>query len=137
MIVTFRSSAFNTSTREKYFVTARPYGSDVANWLLNELNSREPRAEASIGQRNNGWSIRFSSGGAKHQFVIVYRTPHWVGSLERAPRMVDRFLRRRPRPVESEAVLLINSILSSSELVDDVRWQAAVFPNTDLPRLPD
>ena len=137
MIVTFRSNAFNTSTREKYFITARPYGSDVANWLLNELNSREPGAEAGIGQRKNGWSIRFNAGGATHQFLIVYRHPHWVGSLERTPGMADRFLRRRPRPVESEAVLLINSILSSSELVADLRWQAAPFPNTDLPRLTD
>jgi len=35
MIVTFRSAAFNTTTPDKHFVSLRPYGSDLANWLMH------------------------------------------------------------------------------------------------------
>jgi len=131
MIVTFRSTAFNTSSPEKYFVTRRSYGSDVANWLLNELN-RVTRADATIGQKNHGWVVRFSFRETDYQFLIVYRHPEWIGSLERNPSILDRLLHRRRRTVGPEAVLLINSILSASELVQDVRWRPTFNRGAEL-----
>ncbi len=133
MIVTFRSSAFNTYHREKYFVTSRAYGSDVANWLLNELNRRETRAEATIGQKNHGWTIQFRFRGATYEFLVLYRDPEWIGSLERKRSIIDRLLRKQRKSVEPDAVLLVNSVLSSSELVHDIRWEAGYGHQNQLP----
>jgi hypothetical protein len=42
---TFRSTAFNTSTPEKHFVSRRAYGSDLANWLIHELARHDAAVE--------------------------------------------------------------------------------------------
>ena len=54
MIVTFRSTAFNTSTPEKHFVSRRAYGSDLANWLIYELTRHAAAVEPMIGQKDAG-----------------------------------------------------------------------------------
>jgi hypothetical protein len=51
MIVTFRSTAFNTSAPEKYFVSRRAYGTDLANWLIYELARHDAAVEPMIGQK--------------------------------------------------------------------------------------
>src|SRR5438445_5375688 len=100
MIVTFRSSAFNTSTPEKHFVSRRAYGSDLANWLIHELARHDAAVEPMIGQQDAGWVVRFGFRGVTYDFVAWYRVPHWVGLLERKRGIVDRLLHRKQKDVE-------------------------------------
>ena len=123
MIVTFRSAAFNTSTPEKHFVSPRAYGGDLANWLIYELARHDAAVEPMIGQKEAGWIVRFRFGGATYDFFARYRGgPDWVGLLEHRRGIVARLFHRRQKNVEFDAVRLIDSVLSSSELITDVRW---------------
>jgi hypothetical protein len=122
MIVTFRSSAFNTSTPEKHFVSRRAYGGDLANWLIHELARQDAAVEPMIGQKNAGWMVRFEFRGANYDFIASYRDPDWVGLLERRRGIVGRLFHRQQKEVEFCAVSLIDAVLSSSELISDVRW---------------
>jgi hypothetical protein len=123
MIVTFRSTAFNTSTPEKHFISRRAYGSDLANWLIYELARHDAAVEPMIGQTDTGWIVRFRFGGATYDFLARYRGgPDWVGFLERRRGLVGRLFQRPQKNVEFAAVKLIDAVLSSSELISDIRW---------------
>lgn len=122
MIVTFRSTAFNTSTPEKHFVSHRAYGSDLANWLIHELARHEAAVEPAIGQKAAGWLVRFRFRGATYDFVARYRGPDWVAMLERRLGILGRLFHRQQKSVEFRALQLIDEVLSSSELICDIRW---------------
>jgi hypothetical protein len=122
MIVTFRSTAFNTSAPEKHFVSRRAYGGDLANWLVYELARRDAAVEPTIGQKDAGWIVRFRFRGATYDFVAWYRGPDWVGLLERRRSIVGRLFHGRLKNVEFDAIRLIDAVLSSSELISDIRW---------------
>ena len=123
LIVTFRSTAFNTSAPEKHFVSRRAYGSDLANWLIYELGRRDAAVEPMIGQKDAGWIVRFRFRGATYDFLAGYRGgPDWVGFLEHRRGLVGRLFHRPQKNVEFDAVRLIDAVLSSSELISDVRW---------------
>jgi hypothetical protein len=84
MIVTFPSTAFNTSAPEKHFVSRRAYGSDLANWLIYELARHDAAVEPMIGQKDAGWIGRFKFRGATCDFLAQYQGgADWVGFLER------------------------------------------------------
>src|SRR5271154_5696909 len=122
MIVTFRSAAFNTSTPDKHFVSQRPYGSDVANWLLHQLTLHDSAAQPMIAQKEFGWSVRFRFRGAGYEFLVRFRDPDWVASLERRRGFLDFVFRRQPKSVEIDALVLVDAMLSSTGLVSDVQW---------------
>lgn len=123
MIVTFRSTAFNTSTPEKHFVSRRAYGSDLANWLIYELARHDASVDPMIGHEDAGWIVRFSFRGATYNFLARYRGGFdWTGLLERRRGIVGRLFHGRPKSVEFDAVRLIDAVLSSSELISDIRW---------------
>jgi hypothetical protein len=122
MMVTFRSTAFNTSAPEKHFVSRRAYGSDLANWLVHELTRHDASVEPAIGQKDAGWLVRFRFRGSNYDFVARYRGPDWVGLLERRLGIVGRLFHWRQKNVEFWALRLIDEVLSSSELISDIRW---------------
>jgi hypothetical protein len=122
MVVTFRSTAFNTSTPEKHFVSRRAYGGDLANWLTYELARRDAAVEPMIGQKDAGWMVRFRFHGATYDFLARYRGPDWVGLLERRRGIVGRLFHGGFKNVEFEALRLIDEVLSSSELISDIHW---------------
>jgi hypothetical protein len=122
MIVTFRSAAFNTSAPEKHFVSLRPYGSDLANWLMHELTQHDAAAQPMIAQRDAGWMVRFRFRGAVYEFLARFRDPDWIGFLERRRGLVSRLFHRQQKTVDLDALVLVDSLLSSAELLSDVRW---------------
>jgi hypothetical protein len=143
MLVTFRSGAFNTSVPEKHFVTVRSYGGDFANWLINELTQRAPTSQPTIAQQSGGWVVGFRYRRANYRFLVRFANPDWVGLLERRQGVVGRLLRMARKNVRFEALELMDSILSSSELFSDVRWHyddpadTAGDPNSDAPDAPE
>src|SRR6266700_1982341 len=126
MIVTFRSTAFNTSTPEKHFVSRRAYGGDLANWLIYELARHDAAVDPMIGQKDAGWIVRFRFRGATYDFLARYRGgPDWVGLLERRRGIVGRLFHGQQKYVEFDAVRLIDAVLSSSELISDIQRPVA------------
>jgi hypothetical protein len=122
MIVTFRSAAFNTSTPDKHFVSQRPYGSDLANWLMHQLTQHDAAAQPMIAQQDAAWMVRFRFRRAVYEFLICFRDPDWVGLLERRRGLVARLFRMQLKSVDLDALVLVDSLLSSAELISDVRW---------------
>jgi hypothetical protein len=122
MTVTFRSAAFNTSAPDKLFVSLRPYGSDLANWLMHELTQHSAATQPMIAQRDAGWTVRFRFRGATYEFLVRFRDPDWVGFLERRRSLLGRLFRRQQQSVDLDALVLVDSLLSSAELISDVCW---------------
>ena len=127
MIVSFRSTAFNTSSPEKHFVSVRAFGSDLANWLIHELARRDAAVEPMISHKDAGWIVRFNFRGATYDLLILYQGSAWLGLLERrrgifARGIWARIFHAQPKNVEFEALRLIDELLSSSDLISDVRW---------------
>jgi hypothetical protein len=123
MVVTFRSVAFNTDSPEILFISPRPYGSDLANWLIHELMRYDRRAQPMIAQSGGGWLVRFRFHGASYDFSVRFQYPDWIGVLERHRGLLSRLFRWPRKGVELEAVAFVDAMLSSSQLVSDVYWR--------------
>jgi hypothetical protein len=123
-VVTFESSAFNTSETKPYFINACCFGDDVAKWLAAELRAAGYSAETDPGQEDFGWYFNFEVGGLKHCFVVGYRpgvekdTGEWIGWIERR-----KFgLLFRGRGISPAAAEALHKALARSEKVRSVRW---------------
>ena len=57
-----------------------------------------------------------------YDFVVRFRDPDWVGFLERRRGVAGRLFRKLQKNVELDALMLVDSMLSSSALISDVRW---------------
>ena len=123
-VVTFESSAFNTSEPKAYFINACCFGDDVAKWLVAELRAAGHAADAEPGQEDFGWYFNFVIDGLKHCFVIGFRPGEekdpgeWIGWLERR-----RFrLLSRGKGISREAAEAVHKVLAGSEKVRSLRW---------------
>lgn len=123
MVVTFRSVAFNTGVPEILFISPRPYGSDLANWLIHELARYDRRAQPMIAQSGGGWLVRFRFRGASYDLSIRFQYPGWVGVLERQRGLLSRLFRWQRKGIELDAVAFVDSVLASSQLVTDIQWR--------------
>lgn len=66
--------------------------------------------------------VRFRFRGALYDFLVRFRDPDWVGLLERRRGLMSRLFRRQQKSVDLDALVLVDSMLSSAELISDVRW---------------
>lgn len=76
-----------------------------------------------LGQEDHGWYFTFRSGGVLHDFIVGSRDEGgWLGWLERSAGFVASLLGARRRGISPEAALAIDSVLSASQKIQDVRW---------------
>jgi hypothetical protein len=138
-VVTFESTAFNMAEPKDYFINPCCFGDDLAKWLIDELRKQGFETDDEPGQEDFGWYLNFETAEIAHTFVIGHRPTSeseagtWFGVIER-----NRVLFRR-RGVQPSAVDAIHRILSTSPLIQDVRWhfkldfdKGAPSPRTDL-----
>ena len=127
-VVTFESSAFNTSERKDYFINDCCYGDDMAHWLMKQLRSGGNQTDAEPGQEDFGWYFAFRAGDVEYQFIIGHRPADgddpavWIGWLERKQGLLGSLFGGRKRGIQPEAVRLLHSVLSSSPEVTSIRW---------------
>ncbi|MGA9670826.1 MAG: hypothetical protein WBQ94_16565 [Terracidiphilus sp.] len=127
-MVTFESSAFNTSEPKDYFINPCCFGDDVAKWLIERLHCKEYQAADMPGQEDFGWFFTFDASGIEHCFVIGHRPGNeetegvWIGWLERSRGFVSSMLGGRKRDIHPNAVRAIHEILSNSPEIQNVRW---------------
>jgi len=120
---------FNTSEVKPYFINACCFGDDVAKWLIAELRAKSVDTEAEPGQEDFGWYLNFQIGRVRSTFVIGYRPGDddtdegtWIGWLERNRGLVASLLGGRGHDIDSAAAKMLNSVLSGSKEIRDVRW---------------
>ena len=127
-LVTFQSSAFNTTDRRPYFINEGCYGDDLARWLISQLQAKGITTESEPGQEDFGWYLTFRVAQAEHQFVISHRPETglepgtWIGWVERNAGLLSSILGGRGRGVETGALQAIHNVLASAKQVSGLRW---------------
>ena len=125
-VVTFKSSAFNTTEPRAYFINPCCFGDDVARWLIEALRAKGCKAEEP-GQEDFGWYFNFEVEGVEHCCVLGYRPEHndegsWIGWMERSRGSIGSIFGGRQRGILLAASRAIHDILSNSSQIRDIRW---------------
>lgn len=144
-VVTFESTAFNMADPKDYFINPCCFGDDLAKWLIEELRKQGSGTDDEPGQEDFGWYLNFETAGIAHTFVIGHRPTGeseagtWFGVIERNRGFFGSIFGRRRRGIQPSAADAIHAILSTSPLIQDVRWhfkldfdKGASSPRTDL-----
>jgi hypothetical protein len=127
-LVTFKSTAFNSSEPRDYFINPCCFGDDVARWLINELPKRGFETSEEPQQEDFGWYFGFRIRGLSHTFFIGFRSANstedgeWIGLIQRTRGLIGSMLGREKVGVQPDAAHAIHSILSESKVIDEVRW---------------
>jgi hypothetical protein len=108
-VVTFSSTAFNTTEPKDYFINPCCFGDDVAKWLIVELRKQMVKTDEKPGQEDFGWYLNFEVTGSAHTFVVGHRhdgesdTGTWIGWLERKRGFVISLLGTGKRGIKLSA----------------------------------
>lgn len=132
-IVTFKSSAFNTSEPKEYFINECCYGDDLCKWLIKELKTAGTECDTEPGQEDFGWYFNFQVDGKPHCLVCGAQEPDegtpvgtpatWILTLERAAGFIASLFDRRDKDIPLEAANKIHEALSSSpDKILDIKW---------------
>jgi hypothetical protein len=127
-IVTFRSSAFNTTESKDYFINPYCFGDDLARWLIQRLRSQGITTDDEPGQEDFGWYFNFRIGDARYCLVLGWRPEDdaesgtWMGVIERNLGLIASLLGRRSRGLEREASLAVHLALADAPEIGEVRW---------------
>jgi hypothetical protein len=121
-VVTFESTAFNLAEPKNCFINPCCFGDDLARWLIGELRKHGLETDDEPSQEDFGWYLNFETARVAHTFVIGHRPTGeteagaWFGVIERN----RGFFRKRG--IQRSAVEAIHGILSTSPLIQGVRW---------------
>ncbi len=127
-IVTFKSTAFNTTEQKESFVNPDCFGEDVGAWLIGELRGRGLATDSAPDSEDFGWYFGFTVEGCAYRFVIGYRPEEegeggdWIAWVERAKAGLLGLFGPGKQAVAPQAVSAIHTILSTSPQVREVRW---------------
>lgn len=127
-VVTFESTAFNTSESKPHFINPGCYGDDLARWLMAQLQAVGISTDAEPGQEDFGWYFTFRPGRVVHQLVLGFRPEErndlgtWIGWLERDAGLLGSLLGARNRGIEPAALQAIHDVLSGSDKITAIRW---------------
>ena len=131
-MVTFKSSAFNTSEPRDDFINPGCFGDDLARWLIDELQKRGVETIGEPEQEDFGWYITFRVGGIDHDLTIGFRPDDpdtegvWMVQLERKRGFLASLLGGRHRGIQHAAADAIHKVLSEASCIRDLRWH---FPS--------
>ncbi len=127
-LVTFASTAFNTTEMKEAFINANCYVDDFSVWFIKELRRRGTKPTDRPVQEESGWYFTFEVDGAAHDFIIGYRPGRrgaqgvWIGWLERKRGLIGSALGGRKFGIRRSAVGIVHDILSGSTRIKDIRW---------------
>jgi hypothetical protein len=126
-VVTFTSSEFNTKDPKQYFINPGCFGDDVARWLIGQLKGHGIEADDAPSQEDWGWYLTYRVNGQEHRLLLAFRpadsggTGYWIGWVERAGAL-SALMGRRTTSIDPLAVSAVHHVLSSSPVVEHVRW---------------
>ena len=130
-VVTFASSAFNTTEPKDHFINPGCFGDDVCRWLIKQLRQMGTRTAEEPGQEDFGWYFTFHASDVEHCFVVGYRPEDdnkgiWIGTIERHIGLFRSMFGGRQREIRPEALEAIHSALVGSGSIEQVRWHYSV-----------
>jgi hypothetical protein len=126
-LVTFQSTAFNTTQQKLYFINPGCYGDDAARWLMLRLRAAGLATDPEPGQEDFGWYFNFTVLEGQHCCVLGLRPASdgvpetWVAWLERRRSFLGSIVGGRDRGIASTAVSAIHEALSAPEILA-LRW---------------
>ena len=126
-MVTFKSTAFNTSEPKDSFINACCFGDDLCRWLMQQLQAQGIETAGEPGQEDFGWYFTFQAGGVEHCFVVGYQPGDddegaWIGQIERHVGFWRSLLGGRQHGILPEATQAIHQALVSSDCIRALRW---------------
>jgi hypothetical protein len=128
-LVTFKSSAFNTTDSKDYFINPLCFGDDVAKWLISELQAKGIETDKEPRQEDFGWHFDFTLPKGRHCLVIGFQPEdnngqgNWICWLERSHGLIGLIFKGREHGISPKSVETIHQILSSSQdKIKNVRW---------------
>jgi len=126
-LVTFESSAFNTTESKQYFVNPRNYGDDVAKWMIAALQKAGVQTDDEPGQEDFGWYFEFRVPEGQHCAAVGFRpgdpAPQgcWIAWIERSRGLLGSLSGGRQRGIAASAAAAIHATLQSAE-IRNIRW---------------
>jgi hypothetical protein len=102
-VVTFKSSAFNTSEEREYFVNPGTFGDDACRWIGRRLREQGVETDAEVGQEDFGSYFNYK----------VPEGAHWL---------VGSALGGRSRGIAASALHAIHRALTGAAEIRNVRW---------------
>lgn len=129
-IVTFETSLFNITKTKDYYINPENYGDDLAKWFADELEKKGAtidRDDEFPGQEDFGWYLCFQIDAKSYCLVIGHRPcedgkHEWIGWIERDCGLVASFFGERNKKIGKDVLGLIQTILSASDKIANIRW---------------
>ena len=127
-LVTFRSSAFNTSEPRPHFINANCFGDDLARWVIEHLRTLGVSVDDAPRQEDFGWYFEFEVPDGKHCCVLGFRPmddpseSNWVAWIERSRGFLGSAFGLRKRGVALAAVSALHAVLANHSEISNVRW---------------
>ncbi len=126
-LVTFQSSAFNTTETREHYINPGCFGDDLCEWMVARLKENGVEAQEP-GQEDFGWYFYFTISDGEHCFITGYRPEDdedagtWIGWLEKSKGLLSSLFGGRSKGISPAAAAAIHSVLSASPDIRNVRW---------------
>lgn len=126
-LVTFETSAFNTSEPKEYFINPCCFGDDLAKWLITALRKAGFQTDDEPGQEDFGWYFDFNVPEGPHCVIVGFRPEDpepngcWIAWLERSRGLLGSLFGGRQRGIAHSAVAALHAVLQSSD-IRNIRW---------------
>jgi hypothetical protein len=125
-VVTFKSSAFNTTERKPYFLNDCCFGDDVARWLIARLRGAGVETDREPNQEDFGWYFGFRTVDGSFTVVLSFRpdgdTGDWIATIERDCGLVASVFGGRSRGIALSAVTSMDVVMQKAPELERVRW---------------
>lgn len=123
-LVTFKSSQFNTSKPQDYFINQGCFGDDVAKSIIKQLKAKGTKVDEEPDQEDFGWYFNFELPEGKYCFVIGLRKDDstWVGWVEKKRGLIASVFLGRKKGISQEATKLINEAITKLPAISNVSW---------------
>jgi hypothetical protein len=127
-LVTFFSSAFNTTESKPYFINPECFGDDVARWMIARLRAAGVSTDDEPGQEDFGWYFNFAVDEEPHTCVIGLREVEgeterdWIVWVERGRGFLGSIFGGRKRGIAPAALTAVHSVLSAAPEIRGIRW---------------
>jgi hypothetical protein len=121
-LVTFQSSAFNTSQERDDFINPGNFGDDLARFLMDGLRRHGFEVEEGVGQEDHGWFFTYRCNGVPYDFIVGWADGEWIGWVERRVGFLASLLGARQRGIAPEAAQAIHAALSDAPEISGIQW---------------
>lgn len=138
-IITFQSTAFNTSNELPHFINPGCYGEDLCLYLAEKFQQAGWQCQQP-GQEDFGWYLNFTCDADKYCLVCGFRPGQeealsnqentadqglWIIQIEHAVGFLASIFGGRNRNIDSKVLEKMGEILAACPELTNLRWHLA------------